>query len=199
MTAPNIISERPQRTPRQGDGNDEADHPPYRAQISRRPPHLIRGTSSRAGQSWQRRIIRPAPSCWSIPNPVGRLHRQSRPPRSRCCWARNSAGRSRSPMCRAPARCSATNIILRQNDDGHVLLVTAASFIPVNILLQHAPFKISDFAMINLPHAARLHAVGDERGQRSEVRRTMRDLGACKATRPAFRSASRGLRRITLI
>jgi putative tricarboxylic transport membrane protein len=40
---------------------------------------------------------------------------------------------------------------LKQNDDGHVLLVTAASFIPVNILLQHAPFKISDFSMINLP------------------------------------------------
>ena len=40
---------------------------------------------------------------------------------------------------------------LRQNDDGYVLLVTAASFIPVNILLQHAPFKTSDFAMINLP------------------------------------------------
>jgi tripartite-type tricarboxylate transporter receptor subunit TctC len=40
---------------------------------------------------------------------------------------------------------------LKQKDDGYVLLVTAASFIPINILLQHAPFKISDFAMINLP------------------------------------------------
>jgi putative tricarboxylic transport membrane protein len=40
---------------------------------------------------------------------------------------------------------------LKQNDDGHVLLVTAASFIPVNIILQRAPFQISDFSMINLP------------------------------------------------
>ncbi len=40
---------------------------------------------------------------------------------------------------------------LKQPDDGYVLLATAASFVPVNILLQHAPFKISDFSMINLP------------------------------------------------
>jgi putative tricarboxylic transport membrane protein len=40
---------------------------------------------------------------------------------------------------------------LKQPDDGYSLLVTAASFIPLNILLQHAPFSISDFSMINLP------------------------------------------------
>jgi tripartite-type tricarboxylate transporter receptor subunit TctC len=40
---------------------------------------------------------------------------------------------------------------LRQPDDGYVLLVSAPSFVPLNILLQHAPFKISDFSMINLP------------------------------------------------
>lgn len=40
---------------------------------------------------------------------------------------------------------------LKQPDDGYFILVVAPSFIPVNILLQHAPFKAADFAMINLP------------------------------------------------
>lgn len=40
---------------------------------------------------------------------------------------------------------------LKEPDDGSFLLVTAASFISMNILLQHAPFSISDFSMINLP------------------------------------------------
>jgi putative tricarboxylic transport membrane protein len=40
---------------------------------------------------------------------------------------------------------------LKQPDDGYFLLVVAPSFIPVNILLQHAPFKTTDFSMINLP------------------------------------------------
>ena len=40
---------------------------------------------------------------------------------------------------------------LKEPDDGYFFLGTAASFIPLNILLQHAPFKISDFSMINLP------------------------------------------------
>jgi len=40
---------------------------------------------------------------------------------------------------------------LKEPDDGTFLLVTAASFIPLNILLQHAPFGISDFSMVNLP------------------------------------------------
>lgn len=40
---------------------------------------------------------------------------------------------------------------LKQPDDGYVLLVMAASFVPVNIFLEHAPYKIADFSMINLP------------------------------------------------
>ena len=60
------------------------------------------------------------------------------------------AGRSPWPMCRR-SEMLGHEYFLRQNDDGYVLLVTAASFIPVNILLQRAPFKTSDFAMINLP------------------------------------------------
>lgn len=40
---------------------------------------------------------------------------------------------------------------LKQPDDGYFILVVAPSFIPVNILLQHAPFKATDFSMINLP------------------------------------------------
>ncbi|HTV30091.1 MAG TPA: tripartite tricarboxylate transporter substrate binding protein [Xanthobacteraceae bacterium] len=40
---------------------------------------------------------------------------------------------------------------LKQPDDGYFILVVAPSFIPVNILLQHAPFKVTDFSMVNLP------------------------------------------------
>lgn len=40
---------------------------------------------------------------------------------------------------------------LKQPDDGYFLLVMAASFVPVNILLEHASYKTGDFSMINLP------------------------------------------------
>jgi putative tricarboxylic transport membrane protein len=40
---------------------------------------------------------------------------------------------------------------LKQPDHGYVLLAMAASFVPLNILLEHAPYKITDFSMINLP------------------------------------------------
>lgn len=41
---------------------------------------------------------------------------------------------------------------LQQPDDGYTILCTsAAPYIPLNILLQDAPFKVSDFQMINLP------------------------------------------------
>lgn len=41
---------------------------------------------------------------------------------------------------------------LQQPDDGYTLLATsAAPYIPLNILLQDAPFSIDDFHMINLP------------------------------------------------
>ncbi len=41
---------------------------------------------------------------------------------------------------------------LQQPDDGYSILCTsAAPYIPLNILIQDAPFKVSDFQMINLP------------------------------------------------
>lgn len=41
---------------------------------------------------------------------------------------------------------------LQQPDDGYSILCTsAAPYMPLNILLQNAPFKIADFQMINLP------------------------------------------------
>ena len=41
---------------------------------------------------------------------------------------------------------------LQQPDDGYTILCTsAAPYLPLNVLLQDAPFKVSDFQMINLP------------------------------------------------
>ena len=40
---------------------------------------------------------------------------------------------------------------LKQSDEGYFLLAMAASFVPLNILLEHAPYKVSDFSMVNLP------------------------------------------------
>jgi putative tricarboxylic transport membrane protein len=42
--------------------------------------------------------------------------------------------------------------MLQQPDDGHTLACTsAAPYIPLNILIQNAPFALEDFHMINLP------------------------------------------------
>ncbi|MGQ7793690.1 Bug family tripartite tricarboxylate transporter substrate binding protein [Faunimonas sp. B44] len=44
------------------------------------------------------------------------------------------------------------NYFLQQRDDGYTLLCTSASiYLPMNIVVMGAPFKLDDFAFINLP------------------------------------------------
>jgi putative tricarboxylic transport membrane protein len=40
---------------------------------------------------------------------------------------------------------------LAQPSDGYTILADGVTFVYLNILLQHAPFKVTDFSMINLP------------------------------------------------